>query len=282
MVLAEVLSDNLNLRAGPGTFFESLGGYLKGSTVLTLEMTADGDWIKVSAPGAGGPRVGWMASAFLDLTALDAALPVREWPAEQTLTGTVTDQDGKAVSAARIALTTDLEGTEQRAEAVSNLAGEFAFYLPPDTVGPFNLEIVALNCGSNIATLQPDGSCTATNHFPTHWRETISLPQDRPLAFTYEKGITALEGIVAYQDGNGASQILVRATRTSDSVQSEMVTPVGGLFRLPLGLGTWEVVAVRFLQDGTPLLSETRIFKVTAAEEMLPYLTIPYNEIAER
>lgn len=282
IVPAEVVSENLNLRSGPGTFYQTIGRYPQGSIVYTLEMTPNGDWIKVSAPVTGGQREGWMAAAFLDLTGLEAALPVTSWPAEQTLSGTVTDQFGGPISAVRIALSTEQAGTSQRAEAVSNLAGEFAFYLPTDITNPVSLEIVALNCDSNITTLQPDGSCTAPDHFPIDWRETVFLPQTEPVLFTYEEGITALEGIVAYQDGNGASEILVRATRTSDNAQSEMVTPVGGQFSLPLGPGTWEVVAVRFLRDGTPLLSDTRIYEVTPAGEELPYLTIPYIEIVER
>jgi hypothetical protein len=75
---------------------------------------------------------------------------------------------------------------------------------------------------------------------------------------------------------------LVRATRQSDGVQSEQVTPVGGAFRLPLGPGTWEVVAVRFHSDGTALLGDTRVYEVTSAGQTFDPLTIPYIEIIER
>ena len=108
------------------------------------------------------------------------------------------------------------------------------------------------------------------------------LPQVQPVRFTYEKGISFLEGKVVYQDGNGASQILVRATRNADGAQSEYVTLQGGAFRLPLGEGYWEVVAVRFLQDGTPLISDTYSYQVSIQGQEWESLLIPYIEIIDR
>jgi hypothetical protein len=76
--------------------------------------------------------------------------------------------------------------------------------------------------------------------------------------------------------------VLVRATRISDAVTSEKVTPVGGEFSLPLGMGEWEVVAVRFQEDSTPLIGETRTYEVTTAGQEFEELIIPYNEIVEQ
>ncbi|MFN2144322.1 MAG: SH3 domain-containing protein [Anaerolineales bacterium] len=274
MVPATVTSQTLNLRAGPGTFFAIVQSYTRGTQVTTLEMTPDGRWIRVSAPGSEG----WMAADFLDLSELQAALPVISWPEAYMIYGTVLDTQGNPISGVRMAATTG----NQRAEATSTHDGRFYIYVPAEIAGPFNLEIVAVNCGSSIAEVQEDGSCRAADYFPVHWQETVTPPQSEPVRFTYEAGIAFLEGKVVYQDGNGASQILVRATRVSDSVQSEFVTPVGGEFRLPLGKGEWEVVAVRFLQDGTPLVSETRTYQITTAGQELDPLILPYTEIIDR
>jgi len=276
---AIVLSGNLNLRAGPGTLSVVIKGYPQGTRVTPLEMTADGAWIKVAA--ADGNQ-GWMAADFLDLSALQAALPIADWHEENTIYGTVLERFGEPINAARIAATIETEQGEQRVETTSMRDGNFEIYVPAGLTGPFNLEIVAINCGSRIAETLPDGSCAAVNHFPLDWRATVTLPQTQPVRFTYEKGISILEGKVVYQDGNGASQILVRATRNADGAQSEYVTPQGGEFRLPLGTGYWEVVAVRFLQDGTPLISETYSYQVSLQGQEWEPLIIPYNDIIER
>lgn len=278
-VPAIVLSGNLNLRAGPSTFFEILRAFPEGSQLTTLEMTADGAWIKVSAnDGAQG----WVFASFLDLSALEAALPIADWPMENTIYGTVLDTDGEPINAARIAASIETEQGEQRAETASTRDGNFAIHVPAGLNGPFNLEIVSINCGSRVAETQPDGSCTAPDHFALNWRQTVYLPQTQPVRFTYEEGAAFLEGQVVYQDGNGASQILVRATRQSDGAQSEYVTPQGGEFRLPLGEGDWEVVAVRFMQDGTPLVSKTYSYQISEPGQELEPLTIPYIEIINR
>ena len=279
MAPAIVISGRLNLRAGPSTFFEILRAFPEGSRVTTLEMTADGDWIKVAAEDGAQ---GWVFASFLDLSALEAALPIASFPNQNTIYGTVLDTDGEPINAARIAAAIETEQGEQRAETTSTRDGYFAIYVPAGLTGPFNLEIVAINCGSRIAETLPDGSCAAVDHFPLDWRQTVYLPQTQPIRFTYEEGISFLEGKVVYQDGNGASQILVRATRQSDGAQSEFVTPQGGEFRLPLGEGNWDVVAVRFMPDGTPLLSEMYSFQVSTTGQEWEPLIIPYNEIIER
>lgn len=276
---AIVISGRLNLRAGPSTFFEILRAFPEGSRLTTLEMTADGTWIKVAAEDG---TQGWVFASFLDLSALEAALPIASFPDQNTIYGTVLDTAGEPINAARIAAAIDTEQGEQRAETTSTWDGVFAIYVPAGLTGPFNLEIVAINCGSRIAETLPDGSCAAVDHFPLDWRETVYLPQIQPVRFTYEEGTSFLEGKVVYQDGNGASQILVRATRSADGAQSEFVTPQGGEFRLPLGEGNWDVVAVRFMQDGTPLLSEMYSYQVSLQGQEWEPLIIPYNEIIER
>lgn len=282
-VQAPIAADLVNLRSGPGTFFSALGTIYRGVEVTATGMLADGSWIKVYAPQTDGSSVeGWVFASLLDLSSLESSLPILQWPVKNTISGTITDQQGNPINAVRVAASTVNEGKDLRAEGNSNRSGEFFIYAPIELAGPFTLEIVAVNCSSSISKIKADGSCMVTDYFPVSWRTSISLPQQNPVRFIYERGVAFLEGKVVYQDGNGASQILVRATRRSDGVESEFVTPVGGAFRLPLGLGTWDLVAVRFLSDGTPLTSESRVLEITSSGQVIEPLLISYTEIIER
>ena len=283
LVQVPVTLNGLNLRSGPGLLYPSLGTFAEGTPVLTLGMVSDGSWIKVRAPlSSGGSVDGWMFAEFLDLSALNTTLPVEEFPANNTIQGTVADLEGNPIRSVRVAAFIQTDSGEQRDEATSNRDGEFFIYLPAGLAESARMEIVAVNCSSNISDILPGGSCLVADYFPVNWRQTISLPQEEPISFSYEKGIAFLEGKVVYQDGNGASEILIKATRQSDGVESEQVTPVGGAFRLPLGPGAWEVVAVRFQQDGTALLGETRIYEIEDTSTELEPLIIPYIEIIQR
>jgi hypothetical protein len=279
MVEVIVTAEQLNLRSGPGTFFEIIRPVNQGERAITLETTPDGNWVKVAANAGGKTVQGWLAATYLDLSALESELPVADWPEEQTIYGKVIDDSRVGIDDVRVAAILQTDQGEIRGEGTSLESGDFAIYTPPDLIGPFMVEVVALNCGSRITEFLSDGSCLALDHFPLVWQESVSLPLASGIEFVYEEGIAFLEGKVAYLDGNGASEILVRATRQTDGAQSEFVTPVGGEFRLPLGAGTWSVVAVRFESDGTPLVGETRTYQVTNRGQTFEPLTIPYNEI---
>ena len=278
-----VLSPLMNLRTGPGTLFDIVATFSEGTIVYATGMTPAGDWLYISAPVAAGDTwTGWLAAAYLDTTEIETALPILTWPEENTLRGHVADNQAEPVSGIRVAAEGQGNLAGIRSEGVSDQDGNFYIYLPKEINGTFNVEIVAVNCTSNIADVQPDGGCQADDHFTVNWQAEAAIPQTSPVIFSYERAAAFLEGKVVYQDGNGASEVLVRATRISDEVTSEKVTPVGGGFKLPLGIGTWEVVAVRFMPDGTPLIGETRTYEVTQTGQTFEELVIPYGEITEQ
>ena len=280
---APVVADLLNLRDGPGTFFNVLTTLPQGTQVTLLGMIPDGTWIKVSTQQGNGMHLnGWVFASLLDLSELQTSLTIEDWPPGSTISGIIADNAGEPINSVRVAATVQSEEEQLRAESNSDRSGLFNIYTPPELSGPIVLEIVAVNCSSRISDILPDGSCKVQDHYPVIWKTEVLLPQPELVRFVYEEGVVFLEGKVVYQDGNGASQILVKATRKSDGVESEFVTPQGGEFRLPLGLGTWEVIAIRFLQDGTPLLSETRVYEVTSPGQELEPLLISYTEIIER
>ena len=278
-----VVADLLNLRSGPGTLFPVLLTLPRGSIVSTLGMIPDGTWVNVVATtDIGNPLMGWVLAEYLDLTSLKFSLPIEEWPQNSAVHGIITDTDGNPINAVRVAATTQIEGNLLRGEGTSDRQGEFFIYTPRDLIGPFQVEIVAVNCSSNLSKILSDGRCVVQDYFPVTWKTVVNLPLAEPIQFKYEQAAMSLEGKVVYQDGNGASQILIKATRQSDSVESEYVTLQGGSFQLPLGLGTWEIVAIRFLQDGTPLFSETRILEISSPGQVVEPIIIPYTEIIER
>jgi hypothetical protein len=275
--------DLLNLRSGPGTFFQTLLSLPRGSKISAHGMIPDGSCIKVvTTLETGNPLMGWMLAEYLDLSSLEISLPIEEWPEETTISGKIFDTEGNPINAVRVVASIQTEVNELRGEGTSNRDGDFFIYAPPELSGPFNIEIVAVNCASRISEILSDGSCSVRDYIPVLWKTATSLPQPQPIHFTYEQGVAFLEGKVVYQDGNGASQILLKATRQSDDVESEYVTPQGGAFRLPLGLGTWDVVAIRFLQDGTPLFSEIRVIEIATPGQVVEPLLISYTEIVER
>ena len=275
-----VLSPLMNLRGGPGTLFDVIATFSEGTIVYATGMTPAGDWMYVNAPVENGITwTGWLAANYLDTSQIENSLPIYTWNEDLTLSGRVTDEATNPISGIRIAATATIGGSEIRAEAVSALDGTFNIYIPESLAGTYLVEIVAINCTSNIADVQPEGGCSTNDHFAVNWQETTTVPKPSPIIFSYERAAAYLEGQVVYQDGNGASEILIRATRISDGVTSEKVTPVGGEFKLPLGIGEWEVVAVRFMKDGTPLIGETRTYTVTTQGETFENLEIPYTEL---
>lgn len=283
MVPVSVELNGLILRSGPGTLFSQLATFAQGTQVVTLGMVPDGTWIKVRAPLVDGGTVeGWMFAQYLDLSNLEVALPVDEMAPQNTVSGKVVDSEGTPIDDVRVAVIVETEDGELRDESTSNRQGTFQVYYPAGLAESARVEIVAVNCNSRIAEYSADAGCVVKDYFSTEWQETISLSQSDDLTFTYEKAVAYLEGKVVYQSGNGASEVLVRATRQQDGAQSEQVTPVGGAFRLPLGPGTWEIVAVRFQADGTALIGETRIYEVGADGEEFDPLMIPYIEIVKR
>ena len=79
---------------------------------------------------------------------------------------------------------------------------------------------------------------------------------------------------MTYKDGWGIPNILVRATRQEDGVDAETVTPSNGRFILPLGYGTWDIIVIRFGEDGTPYVKEVTTITVTEEGQEIEELTI--------
>ncbi len=79
--------DPVNVRSGPGVFYDEVGVLLPGEEVPALGKSAGGDWILVAYPGISGGS-GWVYSPLVTLSA--GELPIVEPPPTPTPATTTT------------------------------------------------------------------------------------------------------------------------------------------------------------------------------------------------
>lgn len=88
-----VVNDNdVNLRAGPGFNYPSLGKYSRGTNLHIVGKNTKGDWLEVVAVQGSTSKIdGWMLAKFVDVNIDVAAMPiVTPSPAPPTPTAVVT------------------------------------------------------------------------------------------------------------------------------------------------------------------------------------------------
>ena len=73
--------NQINVRSGPGVFFDNVGVLLPGQKVPALGRTAGGDWILVQYPGTQGGS-GWIYAPLVSLTS--GTLSIIEPPSTPT------------------------------------------------------------------------------------------------------------------------------------------------------------------------------------------------------
>src|SRR5512133_2434044 len=78
-VIASVREDEpkVNVRSGPGYFWDPIGVLLIGQSVPVIGKSAAGEWLLVSYPGVPGGQ-GWVFAAFMNLT--KGTIPIVESP----------------------------------------------------------------------------------------------------------------------------------------------------------------------------------------------------------
>jgi hypothetical protein len=73
--------DQINIRSGPGTYFDKVGVLLSGQTSPALGRSAGGDWILIEYPGVQGGTA-WVYAPLVDLSS--GVLPIVEPPPTPT------------------------------------------------------------------------------------------------------------------------------------------------------------------------------------------------------
>jgi len=74
-------TDPVNVRSGPGVFFDKVGVLLPGQKVNVNGRSAGGDWIRINFPGAPG-SYGWVYSPVVSIS--PGELPIVEPPSTPT------------------------------------------------------------------------------------------------------------------------------------------------------------------------------------------------------
>lgn len=235
----------LNLRAGPSTFFDIIQTFEEGTELTAIKRTADNEWVLVQEIFENDPMLeGWMAVLFLELAGDPAALPVEEFPPEQTISGTVRDDEGNPIQGIGVAVILQTTQLELRADAESNQDGEWMVYIPDDLFGTLDVQIVSWNCESPVANLN---SCQLSGYVQAVDRVFVTVPQQEPIEFVYETTSMQISGTVVDEDEDPAGNFLVVAGR-DDGASSFGRSDVNGEFSIPITPGIWEL----FVIDYTP------------------------------
>ena len=85
---AVVLTETLNLRAGPGTVYGIVGQVLTGQRFRISGRNEAGDWLKICCP-AGENRESWISADFAQSNLPASSLPVAQAPPTPTPTATI-------------------------------------------------------------------------------------------------------------------------------------------------------------------------------------------------
>ncbi len=89
-------AEQVNVRSGPGTFYEQVGVLIAGQTAPAIGRSSASEWVQIEYPGGPGGKA-WVYSLLVSLQAGTVdALPVVEAPATATLAPTATTEGGGA------------------------------------------------------------------------------------------------------------------------------------------------------------------------------------------
>lgn len=87
-------AEQVNVRSGPGTFYEQVGVLIAGQTAPAVGRSSASEWVQIEYPGGPGGKA-WVYSLLVSLQAGTVdALPVVEAPATATLAPTATTEGG--------------------------------------------------------------------------------------------------------------------------------------------------------------------------------------------
>lgn len=246
---AEVGVENLNLRAGPSTIYAILASYPEGTEVQVVARVPGNEWVRVQMPD---DVTGWMAAELLDLGEEVAYLPLEEVTESIIVSGRVIDSQARAVDGVSVAVLQRLVEGSLRTDSVTDEDGNFYAYLPQQSIGIWEAQIVSVNCDSWIM----DENCNLQEHFLYNYRIIFELPPLSPVVFLYQVADTNLSGTVTNAEGEGVS-LRVFAER-SDGAYVYTQSGENGSFSLPVGAGTWNVYAIQLSPnlEGEPLTVE--------------------------
>jgi SH3-like domain-containing protein len=264
---AQISSENLNLRAGPSTIYVIVASYPKDTSLVVLGKAMGDEWVEVEMPDG---KTGWMSVDLLVLEGEVAYLPIVDVPEGYLVTGQVIDSDAQPVDGADVAVLQRLKNTTLRSDSMTNSEGYFFAYLPKQTIGYWEAQVVGIGCNSRIV----DENCNLKGYFLYTYRQLFQIPPLSPMVFLFQSATTQITGTLSDAEGKPVS-MRVFAGR-SDGAYSYTVAGTDGKFSLPVGDGIWEVYAI---QTSTNAEGESVTVNVYAGEEPAPIaLAAPTTE----
>lgn len=92
------VAEQVNVRSGPGTFYEQVGVLIAGQTAPAIGRSSASEWIQINYPGGPGGKA-WVYSLLVSLReGTVEELPVSEAPATATLAPTTTPEPGSVAA----------------------------------------------------------------------------------------------------------------------------------------------------------------------------------------
>jgi len=79
------ITQGINVRAGPGTAYDTLGSATVGSTSIAMGRNADGSWLQIEYPENSGAR-GWVFTELIEVSGPQETLPIVNVDAPPTAT----------------------------------------------------------------------------------------------------------------------------------------------------------------------------------------------------
>jgi hypothetical protein len=186
------------------------------------------------------PLAGWLYVPFLDFTEDFTTLPEFEIIESFIIHGRVFDSDGGPIEGVQVEVRQlQADGTETT-RTFTDTEGNFYAYLPPESYGSWNVEIVGVDCESRIV----NEDCDIVDYFLQTGSELVPIPQRETIIFIYELASTRLTGLVLDEDDEPA--INVRVFAEYDRAITSGYTDEEGGFSLPAANGNWEVYTVTY------------------------------------
>jgi hypothetical protein len=217
--------------------YQVKAAYPEDTAVVVLGKAPGDEWVFVQLSDGD---TGWMSVQLLDLDGDVAYLPVEEVTDSQVISGRVIDSSAEPVNGVNIAVLKRLVDTTLRTDAYSGEDGTFYAYIPLDSTGNWEAQIVGVKCDSRIV----DDSCNIDGYIVYSSRILFEPTLFSPLIFMYEIATTTINGSVADVDGQSVS-MRVFADR-SDGAYSYTLSSTSGEFLIPASDGVWDVYAIQY------------------------------------
>lgn len=241
-IKTEIL-DVLNLRAGPSALHDAIGVGIVGEFVYAKGRDPENNWIYVDYddPEAGRVLTGWMSADYLQVYGNIQDLPLAPYPNDLVVRGSVIDTEGNLIPNVKINVVVWInEDRADTTQSTTDSNGEFVFYLPENFYGQaVTIEAIGPNCGSPMV----NSNCEM-QYFEVVDSEIVTIPFSGSVTFVYEKATSFLKGKVTTRGGWALDKMIVYAQREEDGADSQTLTDIGE-FVLPLGEGTWRIIAIR-------------------------------------